>query len=337
MSIKKTETFLPVKLEDLTRFVLIGREKLVAVRAAIKAIDKVGVAKEVREQKLEEGQQLGGALLDAEAKIGELLSEIPLQQGKRTDRELSTTAGGKSKGEIIRDLGFKETQAIRFEQLAKHADVIERVKAEAAENEDIPTRSEVLRIIKEEARSDARTEYLKEVEVSRKKKPVKNAIPNLILADPPWKYDFSETTSREIENKYETCDVDQIIKHIPPHNKDCILFLWATAPKLLEAIQVMDGWGFTYKTHAVWDKQKIGMGYWFRGQHEILIVATKGKVSPPDSEDRISSVFQEKRTAHSAKPDCVYAWIEKTFPLNVKLEMYCRTQRIGWQSWGNEV
>ena len=79
------------------------------------------------------------------------------------------------------------------------------------------------------------------------------------------------------------------------------------------------------------------MGYWFRGQHEILLVGTKGKVSPPDTENRVSSLFSEERKGHSEKPECVYSWLEKAFPENKKLEMYCRKNRDGWLSWGNEV
>ena len=75
IAIYKSE--LPTNIEDLTKFVLVGRDKLTAVRAAIRAIDKVGLAKEVRQQKLLEAQDLADAVLDAEVRIGELTSSIP--------------------------------------------------------------------------------------------------------------------------------------------------------------------------------------------------------------------------------------------------------------------
>lgn len=162
-------------------------------------------------------------------------------------------------------------------------------------------------------------------------------LPNLVLADPPWRYDFAETDSRQIENQYPSATVDEIVDHRPETAPDCVLFMWATVAKLREALEVMDGWGFEYKTHAVWDKEKIGMGYWFRGQHELLLVGTKGKASPPDPENRVSSVFREPRGAHSAKPECVYQWIESAFPSHTKLEMYCRNPRDGWAVFGNEA
>lgn len=161
--------------------------------------------------------------------------------------------------------------------------------------------------------------------------------PNLVLADPPWRYDFAETDSRQIENQYPSATVDEIIAHRPETEPDCVLLMWATVAKLSEALEVMDGWGFEYKTHAVWDKEKIGMGYWFRGQHELLLVGTKGQASPPDAEHRVSSVFREARGKHSAKPQCVYEWIEAAFPDRLKLEMYCRSPRAGWAVFGNEA
>lgn len=161
----------------------------------------------------------------------------------------------------------------------------------------------------------------------------------IILADPPWRYDFNETPKlREIENEYPTMDVEEIKTHVPSSAaEDSILFLWGTAPKLREALEVMAAWGFEYKSHAIWDKQKIGMGYWFRGRHELLLVGIKGNPGTVPEPARRSSIFSEARGEHSMKPQCVYSWIEEAFPLKTKLEMYCRNPRPGWDVWGNEI
>ena len=90
----------------------------------------------------------------------------------------------------------------------------------------------------------------------------------IIYADPPWRYDFSKSNSRKIENNYPTMELEEIKDFLIPADRNAVLYLWATAPKLKEALSVMESWGFTYKTHAIWDKEIIGMGYWFRGQHE---------------------------------------------------------------------
>lgn len=172
---------------------------------------------------------------------------------------------------------------------------------------------------------------------------VESELVSVLLADPPWQYDFAETDSRQIENQYPTATAEEIATHMqlrwaPKLSDDCVLFMWATAPKLKEAFIVLEGWGFEYKTHAVWDKEKIGMGYWFRGQHELLLVATRGKKSPPEADVRVSSVFREKRDSkHSRKPVCVYEAIESMFPNDVKFEMYSRKPRDGWLSGGNDA
>lgn len=160
----------------------------------------------------------------------------------------------------------------------------------------------------------------------------------IILADPPWRYQGVTTTpDRTIEQHYPTCTIQEICAHCPDIAANAMLFLWATAPLLPEALEVMDAWGFRYKTNAVWDKEKIGMGYWFRIQHEHLLVGIRGDVPVPPEEVRVSSVFRERRTQHSRKPLAVYEWLELAFPFKSKLEMYCRTPRHGWACWGNEI
>jgi len=162
---------------------------------------------------------------------------------------------------------------------------------------------------------------------------------DLIVADPPWKYSFSKSSNRKIENQYETMDLKDIQELLPrfPIADNAVLFLWATAPKLREALGVMDAWGFTYKTQAIWDKRMIGMGYWFRGQHEIILVGTKGKYSPPIPENRVGSIYSEKRGKHSEKPRVFYDWVDSAFPSAWKLELFARKRRPGWSVWGDEV
>lgn len=147
-----TNNNLPATLPELSKFVLVGREKLVAVRAEIRAIDKVGLAKEVREQKLAEAQDIADAVLDAEVRIGELMAKVPTASGQRTDLKPMVTAVHKlkTKKQVIRDNGFKTKQVQRFEKLAKHPEAVEKAKAEARENDDIVSRASVFKKIEEE-------------------------------------------------------------------------------------------------------------------------------------------------------------------------------------------
>lgn len=159
----------------------------------------------------------------------------------------------------------------------------------------------------------------------------------VIYADPPWRYDFSRSESREIENQYPTMTVEEICALDIPSSTNAVLYLWATAPKLPEALRVMEAWGFTYKSCMVWDKEILGMGYWFRGQHELLLVGVKGKMSPPAGALRVSSVLRERRGKHSAKPARFRELIASWFPNKPKLELFARVKPDGWDTWGNEV
>lgn len=106
----------------------------------------------------------------------------------------------------------------------------------------------------------------------------------VIYADPPWRYDFSQSKTRKIENQYPTMKLEDIKQLEVPVEDNSVLYLWTTAPKLQEGIEVLKAWGFEYKTCAIWDKEVIGMGYWFRNQHEVLLVGVRGKFSPPIKE-----------------------------------------------------
>jgi len=160
----------------------------------------------------------------------------------------------------------------------------------------------------------------------------------VIYADPPWSYSLDfEGNSRSILNQYETMNIEAICALKVPAAKDCVLYMWATAPLLPEALRVISAWGFDYKSCAMWDKEAMGMGYWFRGQHEILMVGVRGKVTSPPTSLRISSVIRCRRGQHSRKPDYVRDMIAKWYPSARKLEMFSRLKRPGWEVFGNQV
>ena len=169
----------------------------------------------------------------------------------------------------------------------------------------------------------------------------------IIYADPPWRYEHPPIGSknRAIENHYPTMPLEEIKVLKVPSENNSVLFLWATAPKLKECIEVMESWGFQYRTNMIWDKVKIGMGYWFRNQHELLLVGLKGKFSPPIPQLRKSSIYTESRTEHSKKPKYFREWINKCFPNATKIELFARKPETlfedksweGWDVWGNEV
>ncbi|MFW9973015.1 MAG: MT-A70 family methyltransferase [Candidatus Odinarchaeota archaeon] len=178
-------------------------------------------------------------------------------------------------------------------------------------------------------------------EIEKEKKP-KPKTPEgkfgLIYADPPWQYNFTSSPTRTIEKEYSTMTLKEICNLKIPSTKDCILFLWCPAPKLYpEGLTVIKEWGFTYKTCMVWIKDKIGMGYYGRNRHELLLIATKGNPGIPIPKNRPDSVIEAPRTEHSKKPEIVYELIEKMYPNKEKIELFARNERKNWKSWGNEI
>jgi N6-adenosine-specific RNA methylase IME4 len=160
----------------------------------------------------------------------------------------------------------------------------------------------------------------------------------VIYADPPWRYEFAESESRAIENQYPTMSLDEIraLDVAGMSTDDAILFMWATSPKLAEAMSVVEAWGFTYRSSAVWVKPQLGMGYYFRQQHELLLVATRGDMPAPAPADRPRSVVTADRLEHSAKPAEFAEAIERMYPTLPKIELFCRSPRDGWAVWGNQ-
>ena len=160
----------------------------------------------------------------------------------------------------------------------------------------------------------------------------------MIYCDPPWRYEHIETESRAIENQYPTMALDEICA-LPVSEialDDCVLFMWTTSPKLAEAFDVLRAWGFDYRTCAVWDKEVIGMGYYFRQQHELLLVATKGSPITPLPSNRPASVIRSRREEHSKKPALFYELIEQMYGELPRVELFCRSPREGWAVWGNQ-
>lgn len=163
----------------------------------------------------------------------------------------------------------------------------------------------------------------------------------IIYADPPWRYENPPMggTNRSIENHYPTMTLEEICA-MPVADlatDDAMLYLWATAPKLAECMEVITAWGFEYRTNIVWDKEHIGMGYHARNQHEILLIAKRGNIPPPQAGKQPASVHREKRTEHSAKPEFYYEMIEAAYPQLPKIELFCRNPRAGWAVWGNQA
>ena len=168
----------------------------------------------------------------------------------------------------------------------------------------------------------------------------------VIYADPPWRYENPPMggTNRSIENHYPTMLLEEIcaLPVAELATDDAILYLWATAPKLVECLQVLDAWGFEYRTHVVWDKEKIGMGYHARNQHELLLIGRRGNFPAPAPGTQPPSVIRAPRSKHSVKPNEFYLIINRMYPDLEKIELFYRADSEKppapgkWTGWGNQ-
>ena len=166
----------------------------------------------------------------------------------------------------------------------------------------------------------------------------------VIYADPPWAYEDRPLDNHRSPSAHYPTMATERIAALPIAGRadatGAVLYLWATAPCLPQALEVMRAWGFSYKSQLIWDKERPGLGYWSRNRHELLLIGTCGIVPPPHEGLRIESIVQIKRSSkHSEKPAQFTRIIESYHPNAArKLELFARgTARAGWDAWGNEA
>lgn len=262
---------------------------------------------------------------------------------------LNVSRSNVQRAKVVQDHGTPELVAAveRGEVAVSTAAVIaqappeEQVVIVAQGPKQIVEASKKVRAKKSEKRRGERVEKINAI--SQGNTPLEepeNRLYPVVYADPPWRYEHSETDNRQIENHYPTMSLDEIC-NLPVSDiatPDAVLFLWTTSPKLAESMDVLRSWGFVYRTCMVWDKERIGMGYYVRQQHELLLIATRGELPVPEPVNRPASVQRIRRDdKHSAKPNEFYGIIELMYPEYAKIELFARSSRNGWAAWGNQA
>jgi N6-adenosine-specific RNA methylase IME4 len=249
---------------------------------------------------------------------------------------------------VVRDKGASELQA-KVEQgrvsVSAAADVATLPKQEQSDivargEREILEAAKLIRAGKALKIRELRIAKLAEISMGNRELGTETRYP-VIYADPPWRYEDPSKggSNRSIENHYPTMLLDDICG-LPVRDlatDDAILYLWVTAPKLFESAEVIEAWGFEYRTCMAWDKCKIGMGYWTRNQHELLLICTRGHMPTPMTGNRPPSVIRAPRTGHSVKPTEFYEIVETAYPELPKIELFCRSPRAGWAVWGNQA
>ena len=274
-------------------------------------------------------------ILVARHRVGEELKAAPINKGGGDHR----TAERSGAPTLAAQVGSKQ-RGTRLKQLAEVSrnELLSAATALWEAGKDA-TQTAVLRVLRG-PQSERRKQ--REAALGAKQRALPDKRYGVIYIDPPWKFEvYSEDTGqgRAAEAHYPTMAVEDIAKIAIPSiaAEDCVLFMWATAPTLPDAFTLLAAWGFTYKTHCIWAKDKIGLGFWFRNRHEILIVAVKGSVPAPAHGTQSSSIIEAPRGRHSEKPVVFYELIEGYFPSLPKIELFARSQREGWDCWGNEA
>jgi hypothetical protein len=169
----------------------------------------------------------------------------------------------------------------------------------------------------------------------------------IIYADPPWQYRVysQKGQGRSAENHYHTMNIKDIMA-LPVDkiaDKDCILFLWITFPCLKEGIEVMERWGFKYKTCGFnWVKRNkkkntyfMGLGFWTRSNSEVCLIGTKGQ--PKRVSKSVSQICDARIMEHSKKPAEIRERIVELCGELPRVELFARDKVKGWDSLGDEI
>lgn len=169
----------------------------------------------------------------------------------------------------------------------------------------------------------------------------------IIYADPPWQYRVysKKGQGKSAENHYHTMNIKDIMA-LPVDkiaDKDCILFLWITFPCLKEGIEVMERWGFKYKTCGFnWVKRNkkkntyfMGLGFWTRSNSEVCLIGTKGQ--PKRVSKSVPQICDARIMEHSKKPAEIRERIVELCGELPRVELFARDKVKGWDSLGDEI
>jgi N6-adenosine-specific RNA methylase IME4 len=162
---------------------------------------------------------------------------------------------------------------------------------------------------------------------------------SVIYADPPTEDDFGPT-KKDVEFHYPTMSWDDL-KSLPVEEiatEDAVLYLWSAPHVTHKMIEIMGRWGFEYRTHIIWMKDRIGLGQWARNKHEVLLIGRRGDFPPPPTDVRPVSVIELPAGEHSEKPEGFAEMIEVWYPQASKVELFRRGEaRPGWAVYGYEA
>ena len=237
--------------------------------------------------------------------------------------------------ELASELGWSTGKVAMADKVWKEAEP--EVKESIKKGET--TINQAYNEIKKEQRKAERVENNERILEGNKDLPTEKKY-KIIYADPPWSYSDKQNIDKlgGAEKHYPTMTIEQLcnmpVNEITETN--AVLFLWVTSPLLEECFEIINAWGFKYKSSFIWDKVKHNMGHYNSVRHELLLICTKGSCTPDNVKlfDSVQSI--ERSQKHSEKPN-EFREIIKTLYNGNAIELFSRTDCEGWDSFGNEI
>ena len=283
-------------------------------------------------------------------KLALRLKDIYSQKAKETKAE--KVSHYRQTGEVCQISDKPDTK----KDLAKIANVshdtinkIEKIEAKASDEVkqklSVGTMSinEAYKEIKKEEKKVERVELIqKQIEdIEEGLLPDLVGLFDVVSVDPPWPYEGDsknitsfDSVGRRVSNPYPEMSIKQIKSIELPLMENAVVLLWTTHKFLPDAFEILKEWNLDYKATLVWNKEKIGMGAWFRMQCEFCLVGVKGK--PYWENTTYRDIIIESRREHSRKPDSFFEMIEK-ITIGNRLEYFSREKREGWKVFGNDI
>lgn len=154
-----------------------------------------------------------------------------------------------------------------------------------------------------------------------------------LVVDPPWKYDRQPL---KVKPPYQLMALEEI-KKFPIQDfaaADAHMYLWVPSAFVADGVDILNTWGFDFKTTIVWVKHQVGIGGWWRNAHELILFGVRGDL-PPLRRD-LRTWFMADRRQHSRKPDEFYRLAEQMSP-GPRIDIFSREKRDGWEQWGNQT
>ena len=264
--------------------------------------------------------------LRSERRAGELLKETAKQGGDRQSEQ----GKAMSNGTTLVDMGISRDQSSKWQKMANIPE--EKFENYIEVQKELSTAG-ALKIAKQISREEEINRIKNNIEKEKFTKP--SGLFDVIVIDPPWNYGGKyNPEGRRISSPYPEMSITELKEIEIPAKDDSVLWLWTTHKFIWDAKFLMDHWGFEYKLILTWNKEKMGIGNWFRMQCEFCLMGVKG--SPLLLRNDVRDIIIEPRREHSRKPDAFYEIVE-TLNVGKKLDYFSREQRKGWESYGAEI